>query len=113
MGAGKHADISRLIAVSGYPGAFSYAQYQQARIGVDGWTTFPNPSDGGLFLTPIYVHEPHNVRGVLPGAWMHSHLSFPFVQGNTVAGSGELAGRVFMALANWNSLYMVEISDTW
>lgn len=113
VGAGKHADISRLVAAANNPGAYSYSNSQQARIGADGWTVYPNPSDGGLFLTPIYVHEPNNVRGVLPGAWMHSHISFPFAQGNTVAGSGELAGRVFMALTHWNSVYMVEISDTW
>jgi hypothetical protein len=96
IGIGKHSDIVK--------GATS--------IGA-GSLTYPNPVDGGLYLAPVYLHEPYTVRGALPGVWSPLHLK-PLNHLDTFSGGGALAGRSFLAFNMYsNAQVFLEISNTW
>lgn len=83
----------------------------------------PNPTDGGLFLAPIWVHHTRGVRGYMKGLWLPCQFR-PLNHGDTVAGTGAMAGKTFLALnieSTTPSSYVpvdcgiviIETSDTW
>ncbi len=82
---------------------------------------YPHGPDGGLYLSPVFVHEvgssPYTIRGILPGCWKPLHYaSGAFRQGQIVEGQGDLAGRTFMI--HWQgdstgNTAFLETSDTW
>lgn len=75
--------------------------------------SYPNPSDGGLYLSEVFVHEPFNFRGTLPGVWAPLHAR-PITHGDTFDGAGDVAGRKFLALNLYNSgQFFLETSNTW
>lgn len=82
-----------------------------------GWLSYPHGPDGGLYLAPVWVHEPHvspyNVRGVMPGLWVPCHADGILGQHRTFDGQGELAGKQFMARRHYGATVCFEISDTW
>lgn len=88
------------------------------RIGNDGGLTYPHPPDGGLYMAPLWVHEPIAlaVRGTLPGLWAPLHNK-PLEHLDTFSGTGALAGRTFLALKmydnNSGGECFLEVSDTW
>lgn len=90
------------------------------RTGVNG-VPYPNPVDGGLYLSPVWVHENANraVRGHMPGLWASCHLGKPVTHGSWVDGAGALAGRKFLALdvmrptATNDAQVIIETSSTW
>lgn len=64
---------------------------------------YTNPSDGGLYLAPVWIQDPTtapapSVRGRLRGIWQFLHPSASVNDGDTVAGgvSGELSGKTFL-----------------
>ncbi|MCK9504694.1 MAG: hypothetical protein M0Q95_10995 [Porticoccaceae bacterium] len=74
---------------------------------------YPNPSDGGLYLSEIFIHEPNNFRGTLPGVWAPLH-GRPLANYDTFDGAGDVAGRSFMALHLYNmGQFFLETSNTW
>ncbi|AHB12240.1 tail assembly protein [Xylella phage Salvo] len=79
--------------------------------------SYPHGPDGGLYLSPVWVHEPqvspYNVRGLMPGLWVPCHNENIFSQGQTFNGQGELAGKTFMARRHYQCTAVFEISDTW
>lgn len=83
----------------------------------NGNLTYPHAVDGGLYLSPVWVHEthtsPYNVRGKVPGAWVHCHSAGIFSQSQIIEGQGELAGKSFMHCRASSTSMMLEISDTW
>lgn len=78
---------------------------------------YPNPVDGGIALSRVWVHEssPINVvRGEMPGLWFPCHnRPFPTDRPVIVNGEGSLSGRQFVTMLVAAGQLMVEISDTW
>ena len=78
---------------------------------------YPHGPDGGLYLAPVWVHNPqvgpYSVRGIMPGIWVPCHSAGILAQHQTVAGQGELAGKTFMYRRHSGNAVMLEISDTW
>lgn len=102
---GKHGDAAK-------------AKSLTAQLGGAG-LTYPSETDGGLYMTPVYIHETSAMRGVIPGVWAPLHAR-PLTQLDTVSGSGSLAGKSFIALntdgttpAAANGQLLLEISNTW
>ena len=102
---GKHADAAKMASLTGMLGG----------VGLP----YPNPADGGLYLSPIFIHEAGAIRGILPGVWAPLHQR-PFGHMDTVNGSGPLADKVFLALnADGSSpavtagQLLYETSNTW
>jgi hypothetical protein len=65
--------------------------------------TYPNGADGGLYMSPIWVHEGATarvIRGRLRGLWTMAHLPTSFSDGDTFSGTGDLAGKTFMIVNN-------------
>lgn len=58
---------------------------------------FPNPIDGGLYISPVTVHEAPviGIRGVLRGLWQGIHPLASFSDGDTFDGQGTYATRSF------------------
>ena len=63
---------------------------------------YTNPSDGGLYLAPTWIHDPTtapapSVRGRLRGIWQFLHPAASVNHGDTVSGAaaGELSGKTF------------------
>lgn len=96
--------------------------------GVKGSTTrlegnmlYPNPTDGNVLLSQLWVHEDTGlqgtVRGRLRGLWQWLHIaSAPVNDQDTFSGAGTLAGKTFMILKpamTADGIYVVETSDTW
>ena len=76
---------------------------------------YPNPIDGGLYLSPLRITEPTAfvIRGIFPGLWCPLH-DRPLQQGDTFAGSGTLAGKTFEAFNLYSSAQcFIETSNTW
>ncbi|ATS92296.1 tail assembly protein [Stenotrophomonas phage vB_SmaS_DLP_5] len=78
---------------------------------------YPHGPDGGLYLSPVWLHEPHvspyNVRGIMPGLWIPCHVAGILSQNQIFDGQGDLAGRKFFAKRHYENTACFEISDTW
>ncbi|QIN95190.1 tail assembly protein [Stenotrophomonas phage vB_SmaS_DLP_3] len=83
----------------------------------NGRLQYPHGPDGGLYLAPVWVHDPqtspYNVRGIMPGIWVPLHSPGILGQHQTVQGQGDMAGKTFMARRQYNNTVLFEISDTW
>lgn len=77
---------------------------------------YPHGPDGGLWLAPIWVGEGNSslgcVRGTIPGAWAPLH-AMPLNSFDTFTGTGELAGKSFVAIRSSSYGVFLETSDTW
>ena len=84
---------------------------------------FPNPVDGGLLLSEVFLRTAefgtYNLRGKMRGVWASPAAPslIPWTALDTVNGTGSLAGRVFAWVPNVygssNSGHLfIEISDT-
>jgi len=94
-----------------------YAKSQgNGQMGTSG-LNYPHGPDGGLYLSPVNVHE-YNAsvgshRGVLPGMWNPCH-AVPFGSFDTWSGSGAFSGKTFIGLRIMsNGCFALETSDTW
>lgn len=74
---------------------------------------FPNPVDGGLIMSPVWITETNILRGKLPGLWHICHNESLFTHGDTFSGSGDLAGRTFEIIRIYGAVLAMETSDTW
>jgi hypothetical protein len=67
----------------------------------------PHGPDGGLYLSPVYIFEgsagAYTQRGLMRGLYQLLHPMTSFTDGDTFAGSGDLAGRTFMIVKFVNS----------
>ena len=102
---GTHAD-SKAQSGSSFIGAMQY----------------PHGPDGGLWLSPIWVHEAlySTVRGRLRGVLSGCHAASHFVDGDTISGSGDYAGKTFMVFklihsgtGSYSTVFFLETSNTW
>jgi hypothetical protein len=76
---------------------------------------YPSTIDGALHLSPIMITEPSGIRGTIPGLWCPLHIR-PFANGDIVIGTGEFAGKKFLAITGGSSdsyQCLIEISNTW
>lgn len=85
--------------------------------------TYPNGPDGALELAPIYIGHSSAVRGYLKGLWAPLHNQ-PCGHGDTFSGTGNMAGKTFLALnvkadqsnsngGSTSGQIVLETSDTW
>jgi len=82
---------------------------------------YPSPSDGGVHLAPLTVHEPISgvsiPRGRVRGLWHWLHPAGSQVSDqDTFSGTGPLAGKSFMIIKpgpGGLGTFVVETSDTW
>lgn len=85
-------------------------------IGV-GTVPFPNGPDGGYYMARISLLDPTTFarRGWLRGIWNWGHpAASAIADGDTLTGSGDLAGRTFLFLKTvGNGAIVVETSNTW
>lgn len=84
-------------------------------------TVIPSASTGGILISPIACfsttanyEEGYALLGVFPGIYESLH-SRPLVHMDTINGTGELAGKTFLAVNLGTSISQVlfEISNTW
>lgn len=80
---------------------------------------FPNPVDGGLFLSPVWLHDPTtapttNIRGRMRGFWHFLHPIASVADADTVSGVGDLAGKTFLFIRQGGNagIYTIETSNT-
>ncbi|MBK3333566.1 hypothetical protein [Burkholderia pseudomallei] len=83
---------------------------------------YPNGPDNALELSPIRIFHANALRGYLKGLWAPCHRQ-PLGHGDTFSGSGNMAGKSFMALnvafgfnGNYNhngGQIIIETSNTW
>ena len=99
-------------------GTDSFKGFNQGAIGGSGML-YPNPVDGGLYVSPIFLGEYNAVtanavpRGVLPGIYSPLHTR-PLMDGDVWVPTGDLAGKAFetVNMAGGAQAFF-EISDTW
>lgn len=79
-----------------------------------GVLTYPNPTDNGLHMGPVWVHEVNNRIGRMRGFWCMHHPVTSFADGTTFTGSGAYAGKTFLIIkpTGNNGCYCFETSDT-
>ncbi|QJI52990.1 hypothetical protein XccvBFoX4_gp36 [Xanthomonas phage FoX4] len=79
--------------------------------------SYPHGPDGGLYLAPVWMHEPqaspYSVRGVMPGMWVPCHFNGILGAWQTVIGQGQMAGKTFLVRKMASASALFEISDTW
>lgn len=83
----------------------------------NGYLSFPHGPDGGLYLSPVWAHEPqtapYNIRGVMPGLWVPCHYSGILSEGQAFDGQGDLTGKTFRTRRSYSNTVCFEISNTW
>ncbi|MGV0949345.1 MAG: hypothetical protein ACOYB3_01645 [Azonexus sp.] len=74
----------------------------------------PNPANGGVHLNRWRVAMPGNfqIRGTMRGFYQWGHSINDIDSGTTFNGSGEFAGKTFMAVKTVFGCPIFEISDT-
>lgn len=106
---GKHINFARLGHSTNGSWLNSYA-YTMG--GGSGRLTYPNPANGAMYTSPIWIHELNLVRGRMPGVYVN--LGNPHLTNfDTYTGAGDLAGKTFLAVNIWNSQLHLETSNTW
>jgi hypothetical protein len=68
--------------------------------GIGGWLSNPNPADGAIVLSPLYLITGSTattavLRGRYRGLYIPCHRVTEFAHGDAVTGAGELAARSF------------------
>lgn len=101
-GIGSSRNVSRVSPNSGLITSLGYGGY-----------AFPNPIDGKLHYSPVYIGDPLGIRGKIPGIWNPLH-SRPLVHGDLFQGSGVDASRTFLVWNIYSSgQIFIEVSNTW
>lgn len=85
-----------------------------------GTIPYTNPEDGGLYLSPLWIHDPttapaNNLRGRMRGLWHFLHaLTGTVANLDTVTGVGDLSGKTFLFLkqGGLSDIYTIETSNT-
>jgi hypothetical protein len=86
-------------------------------------TPFPNPIDGSMMLSPVWICYGNKIRGYLKGIWAPLH-HLCVNHNDAFAGAGNMAGKSF--LSQWVAAQqsggsyqfhwgnpVLEVSDTW
>jgi hypothetical protein len=90
----------------------SAASNNATSIGAGG-ETYPSPVNGGLLMSPVYVHEINLRRGAMPGLMAPLHAK-PLAHLDTFSGVGAYSSSKYLALYTYSSgESFVEISNTW
>jgi hypothetical protein len=97
-------------------GANTLFTQNASEIGTGGMT-YPSGVEGGMILSPIWLHEGgvNGVRGHLPGLWCPCHPR-PLTHGDTFSGASStpLAGKTFEVYNVASAAqFVIETSDTW
>jgi hypothetical protein len=82
---------------------------------------YPNPTDGGIHLSPVHIHEPISglgiYRGRMRGFWHCLHPAGSQINdGDTFSGTGALAGKTFLVIKpgpGGLGTFVMETSNTW
>lgn len=81
-----------------------------------GLVKYPNSSDNGLYISPVWVHESATavVRGKMRGFWHALHDLASFADGETWVGDGEFTGRTFLMIKESpnDGVFLIETSAT-
>jgi len=87
--------------------------------GLLGTLPYPNPSDGGLYLSKVWIGDPTtapagSVRGWMRGFWQFCHPIASVADGDTVSGTGDFSGKTFefIKTSGNGGVYMIETSNT-
>ena len=91
-----------------------YWTANQTQVGASGGLAYPNPVDGAMQMTPLYLNEATVARGTIPGLWNPMHVT-AFGLGDTISGVGGLSGRTFevVSVTVASSQLLLETSNTW
>jgi hypothetical protein len=84
---------------------------------LSGNVLYPNPTDGKIYLSPVYVTEDNFIRGKLRGFYHVCHPAAAFTNEQMISGSGDYDGKIFMIIATNQGtgaagVYCMETSDT-
>jgi hypothetical protein len=117
---------------TGVGGAIQFSKFTSAAAGGFGYTqcvgsatclpNYPNSPDGSLLMAPIWIAHNASIRGYMKGLWAPLHNQ-PLGHGDTFNGTGNMAGKSFLALnvqnqntnigaGNYGQI-IVETSNTW
>jgi hypothetical protein len=97
---GKHGDTAKANMMSSSFG-----------LGSTG-STYPNPVDSSMIISPLYLHEKNAVRGIFPGFWFPCHNK-PLTTNDTLTGTGPLSGKTLEAFTTYQGQIFLETSNTW
>jgi hypothetical protein len=92
-----------------------------------GLVLYPNPTDGGVYVQPVFVTEPDAsaLRGIARGfwGWCHWETAIPSPTVALVDGAGDLAGKRFALVKRAGTyhrdhgavptVFVFEVSSTW
>jgi len=86
---------------------------------LNGIVAYPNPSDGGMYISKVWIGDnttapTPSVRGWMRGFWHFCHPIASVADADTVSGTGDFAGKTFLFIkTSGNSgVYMIETSNT-
>jgi len=84
-----------------------------------GSVPMPNSPDGGLFLSPVWVHDSttspaNHLRGRMRGFWHFCHVAAAVGDQESLVATGELAGKTFLFVKTTGNagVFTFETSDT-
>jgi hypothetical protein len=84
-----------------------------------GIVPFPNPANGELFVSPVWIGDPvtspaNNIRGRMRGFWHQCHPLAALTDLDTFTGVGDLAGKTFKLYKQGGNtgIYCIETSNT-
>ncbi len=132
IGVGKHIDQAKMGAligsagVAGTSGNTALTQIANSvSLGRNSLSPnafpYPNGPDGGLYLSPVWIHHNAAIRGYLKGLWAPIH-DRPLNHNDTYSGTGNMAGKNFLVqniltlsgtIVNDTGQVHVETSNTW
>ena len=129
LAVGKHIDTFKIGGGAGAAGSTgtsgsttntNTAAYSIGRVFNPAFFPYPNGPDGGLYLSPVWVHHSNAVRGYLKGLWAPLH-DRPLNHNDTYSGTGNLNSKSFLVQAlsayinstNDYGQVHVETSSTW
>lgn len=115
---GKHVDQAKMGSINGAAGAGTSgtgalnSTGATAALGRNTLSSslfpYPNGPDGGLYLSPIWIHHNSAVRGYLKGLWAPLH-DRPLNHDDTYSGTGNMSGKSFVVQ---NIIAMTGISNS-
>jgi hypothetical protein len=127
---GKHVDQTKQCALIGQATTGTSGATLGATLATNGsgigrnnfsGLPYPNGPDGGLYLSPVWLHHTNCIRGYFKGLWAPLH-DRPFNHNDTISGSGNLAGKSFLVQNIMlyapgggfdNGQILIETSNTW
>lgn len=94
---------------------FNPSQGPNATSGVASGINFPNASDNGIYLVPMYVAESSALRGTIPGIYYcpMTGLSGVFAQRERITGVTGLSGKALRAINNSGGPAFIDVTGPW